>query len=295
MSLSNNIKKFRLEKKLTQDQLAALLDVSAQAISKWETTETMPDTALLLPLANALDVSLDELFDKKPSMETAIKTIHHLIANANREEHMRMGYEIAWHIHWCLYSLSQKPQTYTESKSKSSPDQYIQHKRSSYLIDNYGFTVVSNGNEPFFSIFPEPEEGFGEFLESREDWQSIFVALSNVHTLNALIYLYRNDPHTHLYQRNAKYIFEDALLAKECDIPDEQIDTVINDLTRLHAVIKQEVCINGEHRTLYASTPDFRLLALLRMAKECRCTGNNSLVAQLRYAPLIKKSPAPQE
>ena len=62
MSLSANIKKLRLEKNLTQEQIATKLGVSAQAVSKWETSETYPDGALLIPLANELEVSLDELF-----------------------------------------------------------------------------------------------------------------------------------------------------------------------------------------------------------------------------------------
>ena len=52
MSLSANIKRLRLEKNLTQEQLATKLGVSAQAVSKWETSETYPDGALLVPLAN---------------------------------------------------------------------------------------------------------------------------------------------------------------------------------------------------------------------------------------------------
>lgn len=60
MSLSENIKKARLERKLTQEQLAEKLGVSPQAVSKWETSETYPDGALLVSLSNALGVSLDE-------------------------------------------------------------------------------------------------------------------------------------------------------------------------------------------------------------------------------------------
>ena len=59
--LSQNIKRLRLEKNLTQEQLASMLGISAQAVSKWETTDTYPDGALLVPLAKALDISLDEL------------------------------------------------------------------------------------------------------------------------------------------------------------------------------------------------------------------------------------------
>ena len=63
MSLSQNLKNLRVKKNMTQEQLANILGVSAQAVSKWETSETYPDGALLVPIANALDVSLDVLFD----------------------------------------------------------------------------------------------------------------------------------------------------------------------------------------------------------------------------------------
>ena len=51
MCLSENIKNFRLKKDLTQEQLASRLGVSAQAVSKWERSETYPDGALLVSLS----------------------------------------------------------------------------------------------------------------------------------------------------------------------------------------------------------------------------------------------------
>lgn len=65
MCLSKNIRQLRLQKNMTQEQLASSLNISAQAVSKWETGENSPDSALLLPLAHELGVSLDELFSIK--------------------------------------------------------------------------------------------------------------------------------------------------------------------------------------------------------------------------------------
>lgn len=61
----------RREKGLTQDALAELLGVTAQAVSKWERGESMPDTAMLPKIAEVFDVSLDALFglEKKPLAE----------------------------------------------------------------------------------------------------------------------------------------------------------------------------------------------------------------------------------
>ena len=46
---------------LTQQQLAAKLHVSYQAVSKWETGNYMPDLSLLEPLSKELEISLNEL------------------------------------------------------------------------------------------------------------------------------------------------------------------------------------------------------------------------------------------
>lgn len=51
----------RKEKNLTQSELAEKLGITNKAVSKWETGEAMPDTAQLLPLADILGVSVDEL------------------------------------------------------------------------------------------------------------------------------------------------------------------------------------------------------------------------------------------
>ena len=63
MSIGQNIKKYRKEKGYTQRELADLIGVSVQAISKWETDSGAPDISQVVPLASALDISTDALFD----------------------------------------------------------------------------------------------------------------------------------------------------------------------------------------------------------------------------------------
>lgn len=52
----------RKEKNLTQTQLAERLEITKQAVSKWETGKGMPDVSLLQPLCSVLGISLNELF-----------------------------------------------------------------------------------------------------------------------------------------------------------------------------------------------------------------------------------------
>ena len=53
--------RLRKEKGLTQKELAERLFVSDKAVSKWERSLSLPDVALLLPLADCLGVSVTEL------------------------------------------------------------------------------------------------------------------------------------------------------------------------------------------------------------------------------------------
>ena len=59
--LAGNISRYRKELGLTQEGLAEKLNISFQAVSKWETGQTVPDTMLLPALALALGVSVDRL------------------------------------------------------------------------------------------------------------------------------------------------------------------------------------------------------------------------------------------
>ena len=63
MSIGQNIKKYRKEKGYTQRELADLIGVSVQAVSKWETDTGAPDISQVVPLASALDISTDALFN----------------------------------------------------------------------------------------------------------------------------------------------------------------------------------------------------------------------------------------
>lgn len=61
LNIGTNIKRLRLAKGYTQEQLAELLCVSGAAVSKWEAKNTYPDITLLLPLAEIFGVGVEAL------------------------------------------------------------------------------------------------------------------------------------------------------------------------------------------------------------------------------------------
>lgn len=58
-SVGGQIALLRRQKGLTQNELGERLGVSFQAVSKWERGETLPDTAILLDLAEVLETTVD--------------------------------------------------------------------------------------------------------------------------------------------------------------------------------------------------------------------------------------------
>lgn len=65
MTIGKRIAALRREKGLKQDDLAGMLEVSPQAVSKWENDQTCPDISLLPGLANILGITVDELLSGK--------------------------------------------------------------------------------------------------------------------------------------------------------------------------------------------------------------------------------------
>lgn len=61
LKIGENLRKLRRERELTQEEVAAHLGISFQAVSKWERCEGYPDITLLPSLANYFGVSVDML------------------------------------------------------------------------------------------------------------------------------------------------------------------------------------------------------------------------------------------
>lgn len=73
-TFGERLKKYRQEKRLTQQELADLLGVSNKTVSRWESDGGYPDVTMLVPLARALGVTADDLLDGERPIRTLTKT-----------------------------------------------------------------------------------------------------------------------------------------------------------------------------------------------------------------------------
>lgn len=70
MSFAENLKQIRKNRNLSQEELAEIMDVSRQAVSKWEQGLGYPEVEKLILLSSKLNISLDSLMSTEIAQKT---------------------------------------------------------------------------------------------------------------------------------------------------------------------------------------------------------------------------------
>ncbi len=268
MRFGEQVRRFRQEKGLTQEQLGERLGVSSQAVSKWETCESYPDAELLVPLANALDASLDVLFSNDAAGEKdAALRIAAVMARTDRRDAFALCRRFGWQMEVSMFC------------SEIAPDP-AGERGMSEIVGDTGFTQISNhADAPYYAVFPEPENGWADAVGGGEIGE-VLAALAHDATRRAVLYLMRQK----LY-----FLFEAAVLTEEAGVPPEELDTVMENLGRLRLIgWKRSVDVGGEERELWSYTANQKVLALLILARDVRYHTFYRYQAQGRTDPLIR-------
>jgi len=102
VNIAKNISNLRKAKGITQEQLAQAVNVSAQAVSKWETDVSQPDVQTLPLIAEFFDVSIDYLYYGKDMAYGDIfeKTFQKV---ASHPQMCKESYEDAFHLFVCAH------------------------------------------------------------------------------------------------------------------------------------------------------------------------------------------------
>lgn len=142
LKIGKRIQDFRRQKGLTQEQVAAALNISAAAVSKWETDTTYPDITLLNPLARLLGVSVDVLLDFQSQMteEECMKRMEHadaLFASRKWEEGQQYCEELLKEFPTDLFLKFRVASTYMQYAGASCEEEIMrrQMERSIELFE----------------------------------------------------------------------------------------------------------------------------------------------------------------
>jgi transcriptional regulator with XRE-family HTH domain len=94
MDFGQRLKEIRKRNGLTQDAMAERLHVTRQAVSNWENNRNLPDLAMILQIAEAFSLSLDELI--LGENHTMNNMTEKLIDDGSEGRRARRYLKIAW-------------------------------------------------------------------------------------------------------------------------------------------------------------------------------------------------------
>ncbi|MBQ8922389.1 MAG: transcriptional regulator [Oscillospiraceae bacterium] len=241
----------RRELGLTQEQLAQRMNVSAQAVSKWE-KNSFPDAAVLPRLAEALNISLDTLFglhdpSGQQDPEAVISRIFRSIAPEQRTAlFMRMLYTAV-----CTYDPSWE-------EISRLPDRFACETFASLKTDDALLLMRLNPDLRYACFLEVPENGIGAYLGDTIQLRRLFRTLSDDEALRII---------AHLGSGARNKMFSVAGIAQTLEIPSEHVQEILNRLERFGLVWRMKAEFDDGHRIVYGNTHKTPLTMLLILAK----------------------------
>ena len=219
--IGEQIKKYRVSKNITQEQLGHMIGVTTQAVSKWE-RGGVPDAESIPLIADALGVSTDILFGRE-NTSTIVDMIFNEIQSVDRAEAMKKVFHYLWAASMAILN---------EKHIKDSLGiELINNLKHSEGIGYYSRLCLNEGimdarlNSDFryFFFMPEPEKGFCDSLGDPANIAEIMSVFSNKDSLKILFFMYTrlNTPVSlSLISSRTEIPAEKAekLLKKMCDI-----------------------------------------------------------------------------
>lgn len=255
-NIGTNIAKFRKEKKITQEQLASFVNVSAQAVSKWE-NGGMPDCELLPKIADCLQVSIDALFSRKFEDNISIKQeLAKRIVELPVAERFNEVMEYLWVLQLALAGNNGHFSDGNYKKTiKETGDEY----RHSQNIFDEGIIMMSLKEKlQYFLCMPEPTDGWLKNLNNIDDYCKLFAFLGEKDFLNAAILLESIEP----------YLFNISLLKSNLNITEERAEEIISKLKEYKFITEASIETENGKEKVYHIHSNPALVAVLALATE---------------------------
>ena len=220
------LKEIRKRKGVKQEQLAEMVGVSPQAVSKWE-SGGMPDAALLPRIAESLGVTVDALFGREEEKLSFEEQYLHEIADLPYPQRFKRAFEIVR-----LTSIAVMGGThYNDQMFLPAENTYTQ------LTDDSGILLgrVRTSKNPFLLFVPEPENGFSSVLPWDERMIRLFSALGDKSVLKAMYFL----------QKHEKTFLSVSALTEALSVSRETAERVVSTLLEL-GILREENLMDGK-------------------------------------------------
>ena len=247
VNIGEIIAKLRKEADLTQEALANMLGVSAQAISKWETGTTMPDIMLLPIIADVFDTDIDTLFcrQKKSSRKNVCReNIHEELYDTFFEgmQDLWAKFEASSDVH----TDAQKAQSLKHS-ILSQP-----HTHTLVLSNSEGNGVYANCDIAL--SFVKNKDEIEKLYEEDTAW-TVIKRFADGETRNVYKFILQNR------EKN----FTSAFISAKCNIDIKAVERALDNLLRMSLVRRMDVVTDDSTVYIYSSFACYKLVLVNSM------------------------------
>lgn len=249
---SQQLCSLRKERGVTQEELANVLSVSPQAVSKWE-NGGYPDGALLPQLADYFNVTIDYLYgrgERQQSVEQEIVTSLHSIPTQNYAKYMQTFSEKILRYCWAMQLGG-----YPEVKGFYNLTNDFTASNASCLFSDDLCTFMRLGPDwKYFMACPRPKQGYGICIKDPAALSGWFAFLGNETNLKLLLYL---------GTLSSTQFVSESYLKKELSITQEDLTDAVAFLRTLPRTFLSECTTAGNDEHIYQIS-GINLLPLLQ-------------------------------
>ena len=253
MTIGKNIADLRKSNVMTQEQLAEIIGVSSQTISKWENEVTMPDIMLLPVISGCFDITVDELYGNRKLTE----------------KRQAIDYDdIPEMLYDAVIDLTQRGWVDTvEGKDIETEKE----RMKSYLADNRQVKTATFSNKSGAVIATSeiglPHRGKANADQLVQDGIGrVLEILSN--TAVRRVFAYEMD--------NMTKPITAPYAAKKCDISPDEAALALEMLTEIHVNHLTEVMLDEDNSVrMYALNSDEYIMYVLMILKIARLIDEN--------------------
>ena len=250
MNIGNRIKELRVKNKVTQEELAKALQISTQAVSKWENGGS-PDLELVPSIATYFNVTTDYLFDMKDSDIVDIdKKVAKYIQSFNLENRMNVVYDLAFKMSIATRGDEIEDQEEFDERIKND-DMF------STIIGSEGIAITSlaKANKIFICLPKDDKSDYSKMLLSRDSQRKFCGYLSDELFYNTLVFL---------HSRNGVN-FTEQLLIDNLNITYDEAKSVLEKMEEFKIVSCADVPINDTTMKLYTVLQNPQIVGLIAM------------------------------
>ncbi|MDE5620243.1 MAG: helix-turn-helix transcriptional regulator [Ruminococcus sp.] len=251
LKFSENLTKYRKRSGLTQGQLAQKINVTPQAVSKWE-NGSFPDSELIPIIAKTLGISIDVLFGVVE--ERAEPDLEQMLMDKIRQTPEKERADLIMKL---FYSMMSAYNQYRLSKV-TYPKELEMETYAEVITDNEIAIARLNDDLKYFCFMKVPENGLNCYVDASERVVGLFQTLADEDAIKIICYLGSG-------VRNRMQSLE--TISVRMNIPLKKVEYIMDRLDRFGIVWRVSVEVDNKQSIVYGYVNSMPVTLLLTIAK----------------------------